>query len=321
MFFETYSTMYNWGLDVIRIIQTYANPVLTFLCNAFSFIGSPVFIIATGIILIWAVDEKKGFEFFALSAFSLGVNEVIKHKLKVPRPYVIDPRLKMVQETGYSTPSGHAQNAVIFWPFFAKYIGAAKKNFNILARILIAVLMILLISASRLYLGVHYPSDLLFGWIAGLVIFCLYAFLWEKLSPLVKKLPQSLKILIGFVPCYLLLCIDNTQLKMPAFLFGLTVGKVYITKNGGFSAKDGTLLQKILRIPVGLAGAAAIYYALEFGKKFVEISRYAYFIQFALLGVWLTFGAPAVFKFLKLTALTVSENFDGKTENEGNEND
>ena len=89
---------------------------------------------------------------------------------------------------------------------------------------------------------------------------------------------------------------------MPAFLFGLAVGRIYITEKGGFSAKNGKLYQKVLRILVGAAIAGAVFYMLNFAREFEQIERYAKFVQYCFLGWWITFGAPAVFFFFHLAA-------------------
>ena len=301
MFFENFSYVYNWGLGFIHAVQTFASPALTAVIKGITFLGNPEFCVVLILIIAWCIDEKKAFRLSLLMGLSTGLNLVIKNSLKVPRPYQTDPSVMMMTEEDFSTPSGHSQNSAILWPFLAKNINALqKKKFNAL-KLCLAFILPLLIGFSRIYLGVHYPSDVLAGWSIGfLFVLCEFVF-GERIAKLFEKLQHSLKILVCFLPCFLLLCIDNTKIKMPAFVFGLSVGRIYITEKGGFSAKDGNLMQKILRFLVGAVIAGAVFYMLIFLREIEQLERYVKFAQYCFLGWWFTFGAPAVFALLHLT--------------------
>ncbi len=301
MFFENFSYIYSWGLDFIRAVQSVASPALTAVVKAITFLGNPEFCIVLILVLAWCIDEKKGFRLSLLMGLSTGLNYVVKDALKVPRPYEIDSSVMLMTESDFATPSGHAQNSAILWPFLMKNINALqKKKFNAL-KLIIAFALPLLIGFSRVYLGVHYPSDVLAGWAIGFLFVLCEFVLGARIAKAFEKLQHhSLKVLICFLPCFLLLCINNQQIKMPAFIFGLAVGRIYITEKGGFSAKDGKLYQKVLRVLVGAAIAGAVFYLLNFAREFEQIERYAKFVQYCFLGWWITFGAPAVFVLLHL---------------------
>ena len=307
MFFENFAPVYNWGLEFIRNVQSFSSPALTAVIKAITFLGNPEFCIVVILLLLWCIDEKKGFRICLLLGLSTGLNSVIKSMLRVPRPYQVDSSVMLLQEADYATPSGHAQNSAVMWPFFAKNINALQKQKYNVIKLLIAFVFPLLIGFSRIYLGVHYPSDVLAGWSIGFLIILCEFVLGERFAKFFGTLRRSLKILICFAPCFLFLCIDKTRIDMPAFIFGLAVGRIYITENGGFSAKEGRLYQKIIRFFVGVVIAGIVYYLLNFAKEFEQISRYARFIQFCFLGWWLTFGGPAVFELLHLTGVTKAE--------------
>jgi hypothetical protein len=100
---------------------------------------------------------------------SNGLNSLFKVILHLPRPYWIDPRVQALSsETSYGIPSGHAMNATTIWGFLASQM---KKRWAWPA----VLALILMISISRLYLGVHFPTDVLAGWILGGLL--LWAFL------------------------------------------------------------------------------------------------------------------------------------------------
>lgn len=108
------------------------------------------------------------------SAFLINVG--IKHLISRPRPI---EELRLVIAHSYSFPSGHSMSAIAFYGFIIyltyKYVpNVFLKGFIIL----IQVLLILAIGLSRVYLGVHYPTDVLAGYIAGLfwLIICIVVF-------------------------------------------------------------------------------------------------------------------------------------------------
>ena len=303
MFFENFSYIYSWGLDFIRAVQSIASPALTAVVKAITFLGNPEFCIVLILVLAWCNNEKKAFRLSLLLGLSTGLNYVVKDALKVPRPYEVDSSVMLMTESDFATPSGHAQNSAILWPFLMKNINALqKKKFNAL-KLIIAFALPLLIGFSRVYLGVHYPSDVLAGWAIGFLFVLCEFVLGVRIAKAFEKIQHhSLKVLVCFLPCFLLLCINNQQIKMPAFIFGLAVGRIYITEKGGFSAKNGKLYQKVLRVLVGAVIAGAVFYMLNFALEFEQIERYAKFVQYCFLGWWITFGAPVVFDLLHLAA-------------------
>ena len=307
MFFENFSSVYNWGLEFIRNVQSFSSPALTAVIKAITFLGNPEVCIAIILLFAWCFDEKKGFRLGLLLGLSTGLNYVIKDALKVPRPYEVDTSLKLMTENDYATPSGHAQNSAILWPFLAKNINALQKRKYNAFKLGLAFVFPLLIGFTRIYLGVHYPSDVLAGWSIGfLFVLCEFVF-GAKIAAFFAGLRRSLKILVCFAPCFLLLCFNNTRIEMPAFVFGLAAGRIYINENGGFSAKEGSIVQKIMRFFAGAVIAGAAYYVSNFAKEFQQIARYVIFAQYCFLGWWITFGAPVVFDMLHLTGRAEAE--------------
>lgn len=109
-----------------------------------------------------------------ISAFLLNVG--IKHLISRPRPL---EDLRLVTAHSYSFPSGHSMSAIAFYGFliYLTYKYVSNTLLKILL-ILVQVLLILGIGLSRVYLGVHFPTDVLAGFIAGLVwlIICIIVF-------------------------------------------------------------------------------------------------------------------------------------------------
>lgn len=122
-----------------------------------------VFTILTGPTLVWfysliaAVVMRTAFPPLAVGIANL-LSHVVKKVIERPRPEVAD---HLVVETNYALPSGHAVGAAAF----AMVMTLMVRRWWVLILWLIA----LLIGLSRLYVGVHWPSDLLAGWVTGAV--------------------------------------------------------------------------------------------------------------------------------------------------------
>lgn len=143
------------------------SPVLTGIMHAVSFLGNEFIIITGGIIALFLIVKrhKREATFFFLTVFSgFLLNSLLKYLLKIPRP-TIDP---LYIEMFYSFPSGHAMNSFIFYGTLAYLTYHLTHNKKIsLTVTFLSVILIFLIGFSRIYLGVHYPSDVIGGFLAG----------------------------------------------------------------------------------------------------------------------------------------------------------
>lgn len=106
------------------------------------------------------------------------LNISIKELLARPRP-IEDMRLVAIHTHSYSFPSGHSMSAMAFYGFLVyltyKYM---KNRWAKIALIALEISLIIMIGLSRVYLGVHYPSDVLAGFIGGFIwiIVCIVIF-------------------------------------------------------------------------------------------------------------------------------------------------
>ena len=117
-----------------------------------------------------------------LSAGALGtvlLNQTLKALVERPRPDVV---LHLVEESSFSFPSGHSINSMFCYGILIYLVRRNvrnKKTANILT-VLLAIPMIL-IGPTRVYLGVHYPTDVLAGWSLGLLAVCVTVLILEKI--------------------------------------------------------------------------------------------------------------------------------------------
>jgi undecaprenyl-diphosphatase len=157
--------------DAIRLLlHQHASPALTAAMRAASFIGSPVFLVPLGILVV-ALYLQQGRPLTArLFVITVIGGEVLDQVLKLAfhrtRPTAF---FGLPEPLGYSFPSGHALAACAFYGVLAAFAAARTGNralrwtYRIAAALVIAI-----IGVSRIYLGVHYPSDVLGGYAAAL---------------------------------------------------------------------------------------------------------------------------------------------------------
>lgn len=116
----------------------------------------------------------------AIGLASLG-NEALKTVIARARPDLLDP---IVDERGFSFPSGHSALGMAAWGILGVLVMRSRLPLGV-RRGIVAVLLVLiiLIGLSRIWLGVHYPTDVLAGWTAGAVIVLVFARLTRRVSP------------------------------------------------------------------------------------------------------------------------------------------
>lgn len=108
---------------------------------------------------------------------------VVKHIVERPRPEGV----ALIVETGFSFPSAHTMGSVVFYGFLIFLIWKYLKNkpFNITLSVIVPVL-VLIIGYSRIYLGVHYFTDVLVGLVCGIAYLTVAIFVFELLENKVK---------------------------------------------------------------------------------------------------------------------------------------
>lgn len=145
--------------------------VVTYFFKACSFLGSTTFYVIMILILVIFNNRKDLYTGIHL-LITQGINRIIKFIIKRPRPPL---KLHLVSETNYSFPSGHSMSAMVGYGFFIIEIYRSEWKYKKFF-IIILSLMIFLIGLSRIYLGVHYFSDVIGGYLIGLsyILFIYY---------------------------------------------------------------------------------------------------------------------------------------------------
>ena len=147
------------GIRLIAALQ-HTVPGLDGFMRLFTVLGREEGYILLISLVYWCLDRRAGIRLALLLLLSSEANTWAKLLFHDPRPYWLVPVLGRDTESSYGVPSGHAQNAVLVWFGLA---AASRRRWAWP----IAVVLVCLISLSRLYLGVHFPHDVVVGWILG----------------------------------------------------------------------------------------------------------------------------------------------------------
>ena len=158
------------GYKVISIllISDFATPIAKFITN----LGGAIFLIVLTVLLFILIKNKKiGASILGNLVIVTALNQLLKFILHRPRP----TEYRIIEATGYSFPSGHSMVSMAFYGYLMyltyKYIKNKYLKWTI---IIILSLLICLIGISRIYLGVHYTSDVLGGFLISISYLVIY---------------------------------------------------------------------------------------------------------------------------------------------------
>lgn len=161
-------TLQSMELSVIAYVQQFITPTITVEALLVTTSGSSTFYAVAGLLVAaWYLYSKQRERLYIFAICLLGggiLNQILKRIFERVRPDF----LAVIAEHGYSFPSGHAMGAICFYGILAYFagIGIRSKPWRWFIMFL-AGFYIFLIGLSRIYLGVHYPTDVLAGYAAG----------------------------------------------------------------------------------------------------------------------------------------------------------
>lgn len=284
---------------ILRLFQSLATPGLDRLAEAVTMLGEEDLTIIVATYIYWNLSKKTGFRLTAVFTFSTILNLLVKISVRAPRPFQVLASFqgkRLATATGYSFPSGHSQAAATLFT-----IGALL--FRRWWAVLAAVLAIPLVGLSRIYLGVHWPVDVLVGIILGVASTLL---LWKILCRR-EEAPGGLGQLVPLLAAgvagaaLLLLLLDGIFFhgavdlkdffKIAGAGAGFFGGFALESRRLGFDARRGRTSLKALRYCLGLFGAAALLLGLKLllpdGKVFA-------FLRYGAVGFWAAFLWPLI---------------------------
>jgi membrane-associated phospholipid phosphatase len=281
----------HWGIQPILWLQHFS-PALDLPFIGLTQLGSEEFFMLAVAVVFWCLNRRHGARLAMLLLFSVWLNSVAKELLNQPRPFSYDPAVRMIfPADGGGMPSGHTQNTVVLWGYLA---WAFRRRWLTV----LAALFIVLVPLSRLYLGVHFPTDLLGGYLLGGVLLWLYV-RWEPAAEnWVHRRRLGWQFAVAFVVPLVLYLVhpsaDEALVTGLATFTGMGLAFVHERRWVGFEAPAGTW-QRLACLVLGIAMALIIRFGLKAAFTGMEPEAAFRFARYVLIGLWAGVGAPWTF--------------------------
>lgn len=324
--------LFDFGLEATRWLQT-TFPALQRFFEFISLLGLEIVYLLFLSLIYWSINKKLGRHVAYLFLLSTFVNIAFKHLFRGPRVFWLDPELNiMTLSPGYGIPSGHVQGATVLALFFAQKI---KKKWFWYA----AILYILLMMVSRVYLGQHFVHDVVAGFFIGFVILIAYWVWHRQLHQAFTKRILGFRLMIAilvpafaailYTAVFFLMGPPNLNVAWADFiplaeresiegivtavgsLFGAGIGLTLEKSRIRFRA-DGKIWQRVGRYLVGIVVAGVIWAGLGnlFPAEPLALAIPLRFLRYTLLTLWVTYYAPWLFVLTRLASADPEPGID-----------
>jgi len=271
-------------IEIILWLQSFRSGFLDSLFEFITMFGEEIVIIGILGFIYWCYDKKMGEQIGITVFISLVLNAFIKTIVQRVRPYIADTRIEGIRQNtagGYSFPSGHTQGTASTFGALAIWM---KKRWITITSIVI----IILVAISRMYLGVHYLSDVLVGGLLGIGISWVGHKYFSKHAPSVKLYKYILYAAISFGLIMYIITIFTIQstselndaanlydklestLKMLGTICGFVIGVNFEKSHVNFT-HNKVIWKNLVRFGLGVAIVMVVRIGLkEVFKLFVD---------------------------------------------------
>ncbi len=180
MFLEIFRFNFEW--NILEWLNKCDLTIIDYFFYFISQLGGSIGILILMTIIYWCINKEKGVKVGYISVLGINLNGIFKSLFLAKRPfqYLGKEHLRKLEgsslsdgASGTSFPSGHSQNTATLYSSIVRYF---KKNWVII----ISVLMMILVPLSRVYLGVHFPGDVVVGTTLGIITTIIFGFIIDK---------------------------------------------------------------------------------------------------------------------------------------------
>ena len=274
----------SWQIGVLHFFKDIRSPLLNKMFEVITISAESAVLLLVIATVYWCIDKKLGQKLGFTLLFSMVINGFIKNLVKAPRPFelgVIEP-LRQQTATGHSFPSGHTQAATTFWLGWMTHVHKKWLYYT-------GIIIIPLIGLSRVYLGVHWPIDVIAAIGVGIVCSIVGQGLFAKIEGSKTSL-----LLLG--SCIILLAtlflqFDADYVKAVGGATGFIIGHLLESKYISFSTK-APLKRQMKKLAIGTLGLGILYGGL---KLILPPYLIFSFMRYLIVALWIVAGAPYVF--------------------------
>lgn len=307
-----------WDIPAVRAVQGLGG-WLKLPMEIFTFLGDEQFYLVALPLVYWCLHKGLGQDLGVLLIMSTFTNTAVKSFFKHARPFWESASLGLSHAESFSTPSGHAQSSAALFGQAAWSVADKRRG-----RLWVALLALLIVfvALSRVYLGVHFPGDILWGAAVGLALLALYNGLKPTLLPRLKRLSLGMHVLLALTTALVMVAVVALLLSIPfgsgqlfgelytaawssaledgATIAGLTIGLwlglVLETRYVRFSVA-GPWLQRLLRYVIGVAALLGIWLGLRvlFPAEPLALGLILRIVRYALAMGWVIVIWPWLF--------------------------
>jgi membrane-associated phospholipid phosphatase len=321
--------LYDLGISIVLFVQSLGG-WLTGPMKLFSFMGTAEFYLLIMPVLYWSIDAALGLRIGIILLVSDGINYILKMGIHTARPFWLSRQVKSFAfEYTFGMPSGHAQNSAAVFGLLA---ASLKRRWVWV----VSLILIFLIGVSRIYLAVHFPQDVIVGWIVGFIIVWVFLRVEKPVTDWLANQTLGISILTAFTFSFAILIlgsivrtiaiewqlpqtwVENARLAFPleelinpfkisslmrtcGALFGLSAGALWLSARGGFSTQ-GSWWKRTLRLLIGVVGVGILWMGLGaiIPDRDDFLGYSLYYTWYAVIGFWIAALAPVVFMRLNL---------------------
>jgi undecaprenyl-diphosphatase len=296
------------NLLIVEWIQSFRNPILDSFFLIITEFGDETVFLVIAAILYWTIDKRFAYRFMLFFLYGSLMNGSLKFLTNSPRPHAEHPeRIVLVGEgsSGTSLPSGHAQNSSMMGFVLAEKSASFHKHFPTFLTIIVGLVML-----SRLYLGEHYLSDVLFGLA---ISYAVYAGVGRLLHNR-KTPPYVLWLLVSIFFIVTLWTNDKNMVVALATIIGIQFGIPFERRFIGFNEHVdfktailrltiGVGIALVLRIGIKAVFASFGWYSADVETNPMFVDQLLDFVRYFLIVMWMTLGAPLLFKWMTKKAV------------------
>ncbi len=287
--------IWQWGIDVIKIVQQIRSPFFDLFFKFISFTGGMVFYMIFLPFIYWCYDKKFGSRIFILIIFSGWLNSILKDFINHPRPYNLDESVKIGTTRGPGIPSGHAQQSLVVWGSLSLW----RKNRRF---VFFSAAVILLIAFSRVYLGVHFPTDILAGWIAGAVLLIVFWLFIDRLEILFSRINTVILAVVSIIipMLFSMIFASKSSVMSSGALSGFCVGMILEKKYINFKSSAGFISCLIRYLSGGFILVLLFFSQKILFSKSSQNNLIFIFVHSWFMFLWISAGAPWLHKKFRM---------------------